>query len=172
MNIELHSVFKTERKKRKTIHIFYSYSFSNKDELIYNFWNKLENRNNHFIYFGIYNPQSYNLICSIEVEVKPYIYLLFEEVLNAFYVFQIASIILWSLDSYVYYASCIAFLSLGSVIMSLLETRRQSQSLHDMVSSSNAMKVKFIYSEKAKIFCEIFTLLLTGTTWDKLKAKI
>ena len=28
------------------------------------------------------------------------------------------------------------------VILSLLETRRQSQSLHDMVSSSNAMKVR------------------------------
>ena len=78
---------------------------------------------------------------SIEVEVKPYVKLLFEEVLNAFYVFQIASIVLWSLDSYYYYASCIAFISLISVIASLVETRRQSQSLHDMVSSSNAMKV-------------------------------
>ena len=119
--------------------IFYSCRFSKKEKLRYNFWKQI--RKQLGIYFEIYNPQSSNLICSIEVEVKPYIYLLFEEVLNAFYVFQIASITLWSLDSYVYYASCIAFLSLGSVIMSLLETRRQSQSLHDMVSSSNAMKV-------------------------------
>ena len=44
---------------------------------------------------------------SIDVEVKPYIQILFEEVLNPFYIFQIGSITLWSLDSYYYYASCI-----------------------------------------------------------------
>ena len=32
--------------------------------------------------------------------------------------------------------------------------------------------LKFIYSEKATKFCEIFTLLLTGTTYDKSKVKI
>lgn len=79
---------------------------------------------------------------NIDVEVKSYFKLLFEEVLNAFYVFQIASITLWSLDEYYYYASCIAFISLVSVIVSLIETRRQSQSLHDMVSSSNEIRTK------------------------------
>ena len=33
-------------------------------------------------------------------------------------------------------------------------------------------KLKFIYSEKATKFCEIFTLLLTGTTQDKSKVQI
>ena len=32
--------------------------------------------------------------------------------------------------------------------------------------------VKFIHSEKARKFCEIFTLLLTGTALDKSKVKI
>ena len=32
--------------------------------------------------------------------------------------------------------------------------------------------IKFIYSEKATTFCEIFTLLLTGNTKDKSKMKI
>ena len=32
--------------------------------------------------------------------------------------------------------------------------------------------IKFQYSEKAKKFCAIFTLLLTGTTEDKSKVKI
>ena len=32
--------------------------------------------------------------------------------------------------------------------------------------------LKFIYSEKAKTFCAIFTVLLTGTTQDKSKVKI
>ena len=33
-------------------------------------------------------------------------------------------------------------------------------------------KVKFIYSEKVIKFCEIFTLLLTGTTLEKSQLKI
>ena len=32
--------------------------------------------------------------------------------------------------------------------------------------------LKFIYSEKATKFCEISTLLLTGTTYDKSKVEI
>ena len=34
------------------------------------------------------------------------------------------------------------------------------------------LHVKFIYSEKATKFCKIFILLLTGTTYDKIKVKI
>ena len=37
---------------------------------------------------------------------------------------------------------------------------------------SNLMYVKFIYSEKTTKFCEISTLLLTGTTQDKSKVEI
>ena len=32
--------------------------------------------------------------------------------------------------------------------------------------------IKFIYSEKATKFCEISSLLLTGTTYDKSKVEI
>jgi hypothetical protein len=39
-------------------------------------------------------------------------------------------------------------------------------------ANSSRQMLKFIYSEKATKFCEIFTLLLTGTTWDKSKVKI
>ena len=85
---------------------------------------------------------------SIDVEVKSYLRLLFEEVLNAFYIFQIGSITLWSFDHYYYYAACIAFISLVSVIVSLLETRRQSQSLHDMVASSNQTTAQVLRSRE------------------------
>ena len=78
---------------------------------------------------------------TIDVEVKSYIRLLFEEVLNPFYIFQIASIVLWSLDNYYYYAACIFVISAISCGISLYETRRQSQALHDMVASSNDLKV-------------------------------
>ena len=36
----------------------------------------------------------------------------------------------------------------------------------------SGLQIKFIYSEKATKFCEISTLLLTGTTQDKSKAEI
>ena len=38
--------------------------------------------------------------------------------------------------------------------------------------SKKPPKLKFIYSEKATKFCEISTLLLTGTTYDKSKVEI
>lgn len=72
---------------------------------------------------------------SIEVEVKSYWRLFIEEVMNPFYVFQIASIILWLCDQYYYYAACILFISLMSIGISLYETKRQSKTLHDMVST-------------------------------------
>ena len=71
---------------------------------------------------------------------------------HPFYVFQIGSIILWSLDEYIYYASCILIISLGSIIISLIEIRRQNQSLHDMVSSSNNTKVHVIRAGRATPF--------------------
>ena len=37
---------------------------------------------------------------------------------------------------------------------------------------NGTIMIKFIYSEKATKCCEIFTLLLTGTAWDKSKVKI
>nr|XP_022336548.1 probable cation-transporting ATPase 13A3 isoform X1 [Crassostrea virginica] len=72
---------------------------------------------------------------TIEVEVKSYWRLFIEEVMNPFYVFQIASIILWLCDNYYYYAACILFISLVSVGISLYETKRQSVTLHDMVTT-------------------------------------
>ena len=41
-----------------------------------------------------------------------------------------------------------------------------------IISYSYENIVKFIYSEKVTNFCEIFALLLTGTTLDKSKVKI
>lgn len=48
------------------------------------------------------------------------------QVMNPFYVFQIASIILWLCDQYYYYAACILFISLMSIGISLYETKRVS----------------------------------------------
>uniref|UniRef100_A0A7N8XU92 ATPase cation transporting 13A2 n=1 Tax=Mastacembelus armatus TaxID=205130 RepID=A0A7N8XU92_9TELE len=56
----------------------------------------------------------------------------FCRVLNPFYVFQVFSIILWSIDDYYVYAICIFILSIISISISLYETRKQSVILHNM----------------------------------------
>ena len=46
--------------------------------------------------------------------------------IHPFYVFQIASIILWSLDDYYYYAFCIGLISAISIVTTLIETKQVS----------------------------------------------
>ena len=48
------------------------------------------------------------------------------QVIHPFYVFQIASIVLWSLDDYYYYAFCIAVISVSSILSTLIETKKVS----------------------------------------------
>ncbi|KAI3378533.1 hypothetical protein SNEBB_000515 [Seison nebaliae] len=67
--------------------------------------------------------------------------LLIDEVLNPYYIFQIASVILWSLDNYYLYASCIIFISIISIVVSLIETRRQRIAIRDMVSQYDKVKI-------------------------------
>ncbi|XP_070695999.1 polyamine-transporting ATPase 13A2 [Pempheris klunzingeri] len=74
----------------------------------------------------IYGP---NLI---DVPVKPYMKLLFEEVLNPFYVFQLFSITLWMIDNYYFYGICIFLISVFSIVISLYEIRKQSVTLGNM----------------------------------------
>ena len=71
---------------------------------------------------------------SIDVDVKSHTRLLFQEVLNPFYVFQMFSVVLWSLDDYYYYSTCILVISLISIAYTLRETRRQSEALSDLAS--------------------------------------
>ncbi|KZT04578.1 Ca-transporting ATPase [Laetiporus sulphureus 93-53] len=60
----------------------------------------------------------------IDIEGKSTTSLLIDEVIHPFYVFQIASMILWSLDNYYYYAFCIALISAVSITTTLLETKK------------------------------------------------
>ncbi|KHN95426.1 uncharacterized protein MAM_06703 [Metarhizium album ARSEF 1941] len=59
----------------------------------------------------------------IDIEQKTIGQLLIDEVLHPFYMFQVASLILWSMDSYYYYAACIFIISLASISTTLIETR-------------------------------------------------
>ncbi|XP_064185048.1 polyamine-transporting ATPase 13A3-like isoform X1 [Anguilla rostrata] len=79
-------------------------------------------------------------INQIEVKVPSIPKLLIKEVLNPFYIFQVFSVILWSLDDYYYYASAILMMSLLSVCTSLYTVRKQYILLHDMVSAHNVVR--------------------------------
>ncbi|KAI8968365.1 hypothetical protein BDF20DRAFT_981485 [Mycotypha africana] len=68
----------------------------------------------------------------INIREKPTSKLLTDEVLNPFYVFQIGSILLWSMDDYYYYAFCIFLISAFSIIQTLIETKQTMKRMKDM----------------------------------------
>nr|XP_001087415.1 cation-transporting ATPase 13A2 isoform X4 [Macaca mulatta]XP_005544704.1 PREDICTED: probable cation-transporting ATPase 13A2 isoform X3 [Macaca fascicularis] len=72
----------------------------------------------------------------ISVPVKSYPQLLVDEALNPYYGFQAFSIALWLADHYYWYALCIFLISAISICLSLYKTRKQSQTLRDMVKLS------------------------------------
>ncbi|KAJ2946942.1 hypothetical protein O0L34_g16288 [Tuta absoluta] len=78
---------------------------------------------------------------SVEVEVKSYWTLFVNEVFNPFYLFQVFSIILWSLDEYYQYATCVFILSAGSCMMALYQTKQMSINLHKMAGSTSSFTV-------------------------------
>ncbi|XP_037540459.1 polyamine-transporting ATPase 13A2-like [Nematolebias whitei] len=78
----------------------------------------------------------------IDVPVKSCLKLLFDEVLNPFYVFQVFSIVLWMCDDYYYYAGCIILISIISIGISLYETRKQSIALHNMAHLVTDVKIR------------------------------
>ncbi|KAJ6587027.1 hypothetical protein DFH09DRAFT_1142340 [Mycena vulgaris] len=90
-----------------------------------------------FVQNGIQPPvrqQRLNLFGKNEVDIegKSTISLLVDEVIHPFYVFQIASIILWSLDDYYYYAFCIALISVISITTTLIETKKTISRMREM----------------------------------------
>ncbi|XP_035583251.1 polyamine-transporting ATPase 13A2 isoform X7 [Zalophus californianus] len=72
----------------------------------------------------------------IGVPVKSYPQLLVDEALNPYYGFQAFSIGLWLADHYYSYALCIFLISTASICLSLYKTRKQSETLRDMVRLS------------------------------------
>ncbi|EPZ31935.1 Cation-transporting P-type ATPase, subfamily V domain-containing protein [Rozella allomycis CSF55] len=68
----------------------------------------------------------------IKVPIKSTIRIFIDEVLHPFNVFQIFSIILWSLDNYYLYAGCVLIISLISSMMALFETRRNLRALNKL----------------------------------------
>ncbi|KAF2422106.1 P-type ATPase-like protein [Tothia fuscella] len=69
---------------------------------------------------------------AIDIEEKTTMQLLMDEAFHPFYVFQIASLVLWSLDEYYYYAACIAILSVASIVTTLIETKATMKRLREV----------------------------------------
>ncbi|GAA5923044.1 hypothetical protein JCM3775_006234 [Rhodotorula graminis] len=78
---------------------------------------------------------------AIEIEAKTVGQLLMDEVLHPFYIFQLFSIALWSVDDYYYYAFAIAVISVVSIISTLLETRANVQRMREMSRFSCPVRV-------------------------------
>uniref|UniRef100_A0A674CL83 ATPase 13A3 n=1 Tax=Salmo trutta TaxID=8032 RepID=A0A674CL83_SALTR len=74
--------------------------------------------------------------------------LLRSTVLNPFYIFQLFSVILWSIEQYYYYAAAIVFMSVISIATSLYTVKKQYIMLHDMVATHSIVRVS-VYVEEA-----------------------
>ncbi|KAL1023270.1 hypothetical protein UPYG_G00038510 [Umbra pygmaea] len=77
----------------------------------------------------------------MEVKVPSILKLLFKEVLNPFYIFQLFSVTLWTVDEYHFYAAAIVFMSLVSIAVSLYTIKMQYIMVHDMVSAHSVVRV-------------------------------
>ena len=78
---------------------------------------------------------------NLQIKEKPTSKILIDEVLHPFFLFQIASIILWSIDNYYYYASVILLISIASILATLYETKLNMRKLRRFSTFSCTMKV-------------------------------
>lgn len=77
----------------------------------------------------------------IVVTVQSVLQILFQEVLEPFYIFQVFSLVIWTLDSYYYYASCIIIMSALSLTSSVIQTRRNQKQLRDTVQGTDSVNI-------------------------------
>ncbi|KAJ4363356.1 hypothetical protein N0V95_001129 [Ascochyta clinopodiicola] len=68
----------------------------------------------------------------IDIAEKSLGQLLVDEVFHPFYVFQIASLFLWSVDEYYYYAAAIFLISVISIATTLMETKATMKRLREV----------------------------------------
>lgn len=69
---------------------------------------------------------------AIEILEKTTGQLLIDEAFHPFYVFQIASLVLWSVDEYYYYATCIFIISVVSITTTLIDTKSTMRRLREI----------------------------------------
>lgn len=72
----------------------------------------------------------------MDVQIKSIPRLFFEESADPFYIFQIFSVTLWIYQEYIYYSVAIIVVSLGSIIVSIYQTRKHLKNLRNMIAKS------------------------------------
>lgn len=77
----------------------------------------------------------------IYIPLKGVFTLLFLEVLNPFYVFQVFSVFLWFSYSYYYYAIVIILMSIFGITMTILQTRKNQLALKTTCSNHDSATV-------------------------------
>ncbi|KAL0227920.1 hypothetical protein RCL1_004063 [Eukaryota sp. TZLM3-RCL] len=80
-------------------------------------------------------------INELDIPIGSIFYLLITESLNPFYIFQAASVVLWTFSEYLIYASCIFFMSFFSVALSVYETRKNRTRLSQMARTGCMVEV-------------------------------
>ncbi|KAK4054952.1 hypothetical protein OIO90_003293 [Microbotryomycetes sp. JL221] len=78
---------------------------------------------------------------AIEIAARSTFQLLMDEVLHPFYIFQIFSILLWTVDDYYYYAFAIAVISVVSIVQTLIETKANVERMREMSRFSCPVRV-------------------------------
>ncbi|XP_075124652.1 putative cation-transporting ATPase 13A4 isoform X2 [Leptodactylus fuscus] len=81
---------------------------------------------------------------TIEVEIIPIWKLLFKEILNPFYCFEVYSLSTWLATGYIEYSMAILLLTILSVLATIYLLRMQSVKLHRMVESHNNVMVSVL----------------------------
>lgn len=87
----------------------------------------------------------------IFIPLKSVLTLLFLEVLNPYYVFQIFSVILWFSNAYYQYAVVIVLMSVFGITMSIIQTRKNQLALYKTVTSHETAVVVRSNGESQKI---------------------
>ncbi|XP_058466669.1 polyamine-transporting ATPase 13A3 [Malaya genurostris] len=77
----------------------------------------------------------------ILIPLRGVLTLLFLEVLNPFYVFQIFSVCLWFAYDYYYYATVILLMSAFGISLSIIQTQKNQKALYSTVKSSDTATV-------------------------------
>ncbi|XP_073482483.1 probable cation-transporting ATPase 13A5 isoform X3 [Aquarana catesbeiana] len=81
---------------------------------------------------------------TIEVEIVPIWKLLFKEVLNPFYCFEVYSLTTWLSSGYLDYSMAILTMTILSILATIYMLRMQSVKLHHMVESHNNVLVSVL----------------------------
>uniref|UniRef100_A0A0B6ZE45 Cation-transporting ATPase n=1 Tax=Arion vulgaris TaxID=1028688 RepID=A0A0B6ZE45_9EUPU len=78
---------------------------------------------------------------AIAVHVTPIIVLLCRQLLSPFYIFQLFSMIVWYVDEYNIYASCIFLMTSLSITVTIHQTRKFERALRNTITSKSTTSV-------------------------------